>query len=121
MWYESRVLTGNKQGRTIGFPTLNLDPSVLTIDLKEGVYASLVKHDGKVYKGALFLGPRAMLNETHQVLEIYVLDFSKEIYNKTVSFKILDYIREVRNFASFDKLKEQIEKDLEEIKLVLNK
>lgn len=121
MWYESKVLTGNKQGRTIGFPTLNLDPLAIPPILKEGVYASLVKHNGNIYKGALFFGPRVMLNETHQVLEIYVFDFSKEIYGETVSFQVKDFIREVRNFASMDELKVQIKKDIQEINLCLNK
>lgn len=121
MWYESKILTGNKQGRTIGFPTLNLDPLAIPPILKEGVYATLVKHNGSVYKGALFFGPRLMLNETKQALEIYVFDFSKEIYGETVSFQIKDYIREVRNFASLDELKEQIKKDIGTINLCLNK
>lgn len=121
MWYESKVFTGNKQGRKIGYPTLNLDPLAIPPILKEGVYATLVKHDGTTYKGALFFGPRVVLNETHQVLEIYVFDFAEEIYNQTVFFQICDYIREVKTFESLDKLKEQIQKDLQEIKLVLNK
>lgn len=121
MWYESKVFKGNKQGRTIGFPTLNLNPFVLPKEQKEGVYASLVKHDGNTYKGALFLGPRIMLNETKQVLEIYLFDFSKEIYDQTVQFQILDYIREVQNFASLDELKSQIKKDIMAIEASLNK
>lgn len=121
MWYESKVFKGNKQGRTIGFPTLNLDPSVLPQGHKEGVYAALAKHDGKVYKGALFFGPRAILKETKKVLEIYLIDFSKEIYDNIIVFQILDYIREVRNFSSFDELKKQIAKDIEAITLCLNK
>lgn len=121
MWYESKVFAGNKQGRTIGFPTLNLDPSILPGNQKEGVYAALVKHNKNIYKGALFLGPRIMRNETKKVLEIYVFDFSKEIYDESMSFQILDYIREVRNFASPDELKQQIKKDIVAIEACLNK
>lgn len=121
MWYESEVLKGNKQGKTIGYPTLNLDPLAIPPILKEGVYAALVKHNGSVYKGALFFGPRVVLNETHRVLEIYVFDFAKEIYEESVSFQVKDYIREVQNFASLDDLKEQIKNDIKAIKISLNK
>lgn len=121
MWYESNVLKGNKQGRIIGYPTLNLDPLVLPGNFKKGVYASLLKYNGKVYKAALFFGPRTMFNESKNVLEIYVLDFSEEIYNKTVSFQIRNYIREVYNIASFESLKAQIKKDIHAIELCLNK
>lgn len=121
MWYKSKVFPGFKQGRTIGYPTLNLDPLVLPANLKKGVYASIVKYNGKEYKAALFFGPRTLFNETKNVLEIYVLGFSEEIYNKTVSFQIRDYIREVYNFASIELLQDQIKKDVHAIELCLNK
>lgn len=54
-WRQSRVYHGKKQGRLLGFPTLNLDPLVLPKDQKEGVYAAIVKLKGKTYKAALFL------------------------------------------------------------------
>lgn len=121
MWYESKVLRGNKQGRTIGYPTINLDPSVLPPEIKEGVYAALVKHDGKIYKGALFFGPRVILKETKKVLEIHLIDFSKEIYDNIILFQILDCIREVQNFSSLNELKEQIKKDVVAVEVILNK
>lgn len=118
-WYQSSVLYGSKQGRTIGFPTINLDAAVLPKSQKEGVFAANIKHKSKSYKAALFYGPRVFLGESHRVLELYILDFSKDLYNKTIEFQILDFIREVKNFSSVEEMKKQIEEDVEKILALL--
>lgn len=115
-WYQSRVTKGNRQGRTLGFPTLNLDPSILPKDQKEGVYAALFRHEGKTYKAALFFGKRVVLGETKPVLELYILDFAESLYNKFVTFRIGNFIREVKNFSTLNDLKKQIENDVKKIR-----
>ncbi|QQG40638.1 MAG: riboflavin kinase [Candidatus Levyibacteriota bacterium] len=118
-WRQSRVYHGKKQGRLLGFPTLNLDPLVLPKDQKEGVYAAIVKLKGKTYKAALFFGPRIVVGETYNTLELYVFDFSDEIYDKKIEFQILDFIRGVMDFSSFEELKKQIKKDVEKIQSLI--
>jgi riboflavin kinase/FMN adenylyltransferase len=98
-------------GRTIGFPTLNLDVSVLSNDLKEGVYASTLQIHGKSYKGMLYLGPRLVVGETKTVLEIHVFDFDQEIYGDEVEFEIGKYIRGIANFSSMEEMKKQLQND----------
>ena len=115
-WYLSKVFKGTQTGRTINFPTINLDPTVLPAIYKEGVYASLVNYNQKEYKGALYFGPRLVLKETKNVLEIFVFDFDKEIYNETIEFQIRDYVRGVLNFKSMEQMKKQLEDDISEIK-----
>lgn len=115
-WYQGRVYRGTQYGKTIGFPTLNLDPSLLPKDQKEGVYAALLKHEEKIYKAALFFGPRVVLGETKPVLEIYILDFSESLYNKIIAFQIRDFIREVKNFSTLNEMKRQIEEDVKKIR-----
>lgn len=110
-WYKSKVYKGDQLGRTIGFPTLNLNPNVLNKPYQEGVYAALVEFAGKEYKGMLYLGPRLVLGETKQVLEINVFDFDQEIYDKEVLFHIGPYIRPIGNFLSLDAMKKQLEVD----------
>ena len=94
-WYQARVLHGEKTGRTIGFPTVNLDPSVIPQDTEKGIYASLVKINGKDYHGVLYFGPRLVKNETHDVLEIHVLEFAEEIYGDEISFTLEKFVREL--------------------------
>lgn len=115
-WYQSRVVTGNRQGRTLGFPTLNLDATVLSKDQNMGVFAALVQYEGKSYKAALFFGPRVVLRETQPVLEIHILDFSESLYNKIIAFQIHDFIREVKNFSTLEEMKKQIENDVKKIR-----
>ncbi len=109
------VLQGQKIGRTIGFPTINLDPTILPENFKEGVYAAVVKYENSIYEAALFFGARKIHNETNTVLEIYILDFDKEIYGEEITFQIKDFIRGVQNFNSLEEMKKQIQKDIEQI------
>mgnify|MGYP001605393522 CR=1 FL=1 len=80
-WYNAKVLVGDKIGRTIGFPTINLDPTIFPHKNKQGVYAALVKYDNKEYKAAFFFGPRKVRSESAIVLEIYILDYISYIAN----------------------------------------
>jgi len=112
MWYKTKVLPGAKNGRTIGFPTVNLDPHILISAFKEGIYASQVKYLGKTYVGALYLGPRLVKGEKNIILEIHILDFNKEIYGEEIMFSVGKFIREIMNFPSMQELKLQIEKDI---------
>ncbi|MBI2430520.1 MAG: riboflavin kinase [Candidatus Levybacteria bacterium] len=109
-------MTGNKQGRTLGFPTLNLNVTAVPKDQRQGVFAALVKYEKKFYKAALFFGPRIVLGETQPVLEIHILDFSGSLYNKIISFQIHDFIREVKNFSRLNEMKKQIENDVKKIR-----
>lgn len=114
--YKGTVLHGDKQGRKISFPTINLDPSIWPFNQEPGVYSAEVKIGDQTFMGALYYGPRTTQSETFNVLEIFLLDFSKEIYGETVSFRLHQYIRAVIHFNSFDELKQQIAKDVEAVR-----
>jgi riboflavin kinase/FMN adenylyltransferase len=114
-WYQGKVVRGNQIGRSIQIPTINLDPAILPVDFKQGIYAALIKHQGKTYKSALYFGPRLVLGETNTILELNIFDFDKEIYDESVLFQIKDFIRGIQNFSSLEEMKKQIEKDVEKI------
>src|SRR5579859_8038599 len=101
-WYKSIVFRGDQTGRTIQFPTINLYPNILPKKFKPGIYASWVKYNNHIYKGALYFGPRLVLGETKNVLEIFILDFDIEIYNETIEFQIKKFIRDITNFSSLE-------------------
>lgn len=121
VWYKAEVLRGSKLGRTFGFPTVNLNTETLPKNQKEGIFASKVKYKDKTYKGALFYEPRIILGETEKVLEIYILDFNKEIYGETIEFCVKDFIRDVKNFSSTEEFKTQLKKDTKKVKLVFSR
>ena len=112
MWYSAIVQHGDKYGRTLGFPTANLDAELLLHVEKEGVYACRVRLGKQFYRGALYLGPRIVLRETKRVLEIHILDFDQEIYGETLSFQLGPFIRPPVDFDSTDELKAQFSNDV---------
>lgn len=121
MKYQSKVLSGDQQGRTIGIKTVNLDVSILPENFKTGIYAAKVFYQEKEYLGALYFGPRLVKHETHNQLEIHILDFDKEIYEEIITFSIDTFIRDIMDFDSMEEMKIQIEKDIREIKHSYNK
>ena len=120
-WISGTVLEGDQTGRQQGFPTINFDPSLVAkIKPQEGIYAAWVEIDGQTYKGALYYGPRITKNETAPVLEIFILDFSGDLYGTTVRFRPVAFIRGIKNFSSQIELEKAIDKDVEDVQAALN-
>jgi riboflavin kinase/FMN adenylyltransferase len=111
-WYSSIVQHGDKYGRTLGFPTANLDPTVLKHVTEDGVYACTVHLGREKYRGALYLGPRIVLHETKRVLEIHIINFAQEIYGETLQFQLGPFIRPPLDFDDLDALKAQFARDI---------
>lgn len=116
-WYKTKVTQGNKLGRVIGFPTINLTIPTSLAKEKKGVYAAFVKIGAQTYQGALYFGPRKVLNEKTNVLEIFVFEFEEEIYDQSISFNLQSFMRGVMDFTDFQTLKTQLEKDCSDVKL----
>ena len=110
--YVSPVFHGDKAGRTIGFPTLNLDTTVIPQTTEQGVWVARVTVRGTSYAGAAYFGPRTIQNEVTNVLEIFLLDFDQEVYGEVVAFTLLHFVRPVLHFNSFAELKEQLHQDV---------
>ena len=109
--YESEVESGDKRGRTIGFPTINQRlPEGLVIP-KYGVYESRVIIDGREYKAFTNIGIRPSFELEAPISESHIFDFSGDLYNKTVRIELLRYLREEKKFFSINDLKEQLEND----------
>lgn len=120
-WYQAKVIPGKQIGRKLGFPTINLDNPALLTGKKEGVYACLTKIDNKIYKGVLYYGPRLILDEQENILEICIFGFTKELYGKIIGFQLKGYIRPVKNFSSFNLFKKQLASDSSRAKKILLK
>lgn len=106
------VMHGDKIGRTLNFPTINLNIDKHKLLPKNGVYGTHLNIEGKTYFGLMNIGTRPSLDGENKRVEIYVLDFNQEIYGKYISAKILCFIRDEIKFDSLDHLKNQIEKDV---------
>ena len=116
---KSTVVSGDKRGREIGFPTANI-PMKDWIQPKYGVYAVIVEFNGKIYKGISNLGIRPTFDETEPMLETYLFDFSGDLYDKDIIVSFVDFIREEKKFDGIDSLRSQIEEDSIKAKKILS-
>lgn len=113
---RGRVAHGNKLGRTIGFPTANMMLNRLVTPI-QGVYAVNVKTSYGIFHGIANVGNRPTINGTKPLLEVHLFDFDKSIYGQAIEVSFLKKVRSEIKFASFDELKQQIEKDVQVVKL----
>ncbi len=112
-YFVSKIFRGNRLGRTIGFPTINLDVDVIEGEnLTKGVYGAQVIVEGEEYTGVMYYGPRLVLGETKDVLEIHILDFEKDIYDKQIEFRVGRFVRGVMDFGSMEAMQKQLKKDV---------
>ena len=113
-FFSGKVVKGKQLGRTIGFPTANIqiDEEYKLIP-KNGVYIVKSTISDKTYFGMMNIGIRPTVDGKNLTIEVYFFDFEKDIYDTSITVSILDRIRDEQKFDSFDNLKKQIEKDKE--------
>lgn len=116
IWYTEKVIKGTGNGKKLGFPTINLNAKRFVNELESGIYSCLVDYKNKVYLGALYFGPRYSNKNLEYILEIHIIDFKKNIYNKNVEFKIGEFIRKPVKTKSKEELRNLIENDVQKIK-----
>ena len=106
------VVVGNKIGRTIGFPTANIDlQDEYKLITANGVYACRVDYDGKTYLGMGNVGVRPTVNHSKLTIEVNIFDFDKDIYDETITIYFVDRIRDEIKFDSLQALGGQLSKD----------
>ena len=110
---RGKVKHGKKLGRTIGFPTANLEFAEKMIIPKVGVYYTNVIWDNKIFKGITSVGYNPTVNGQDLTIETYILDFDKEIYGHEIEILFLDRIRDEKKFDSLEALVENIKRDKE--------
>lgn len=107
-----KVVRGDGIGRQLGYPTANVQTDSTKIVPAEGVYEARALVNGKTYKAAAFVGRRATLDCDEMRLEVYILNFSADIYGNLITLSFVDRIRGVKHFANLSELKEQIKCDV---------
>ncbi|MBC6981022.1 bifunctional riboflavin kinase/FAD synthetase [Caulobacter sp. 17J80-11] len=108
---EGQVVHGDKRGRTIGFPTLNVSLSDY-VRPAFGVYATRTRlEDGREVPGVSNLGRRPTVNGADERLETHLFDFDEDLYGQTVETALLAFLRPEQKFDGLDALKAQIAAD----------
>ncbi len=110
--YSGVVIHGDKIGRTLGFPSANIDPAILPPSTPRGVYSADVTIANKQYTGVLYFGPRYSESGSSDVLEIHVLDFSSNLYDTSITFQLNTFIRQSLPLASKEAVIRQITADV---------
>ena len=106
-----KVCHGQKLGRELGFPTINIKMGDKTLIVK-GIFAVSVKGiDNRVLQGVASIGTRPTVNGVDTILEVYILDFDRDVYGYRVDVEFLHKIREEEKFDSLQELKFHIEQD----------
>ncbi|HEV7389034.1 MAG TPA: bifunctional riboflavin kinase/FAD synthetase [Gemmatimonadaceae bacterium] len=109
---SGRVVEGERRGRTIGFPTLNLGaPPPRKLLPPEGVYAVQVQTPRGPVGGMMNLGPRPTFGDLTTSLEAHLFDTSGDFYGANVRLDFIARIRETRKFASAEQLSKQLAND----------
>ncbi len=112
-WYVSgAVIHGEKRGREMGFPTANLrlDPAC---GLKHGIYAVRVGIGDRRYDGVASFGRRPTFDNGAPLLEVFLFDFSGDLYGQTLDVALIGWIRPEEKFGSMDALMVQMKRDAE--------
>ena len=103
------VVAGNRMGRTIGFPTANMQLyEPLKLVPGNGVYAVEADVLGVKYKGMCNIGVRPTVSGVGRTIETHILDFDQDIYGLPLTVRFIRRIRDERKFGSLDRLREQL-------------
>lgn len=119
----AEVVRGNMIGRTIGFPTANLElQKEYRLINNAGVYTCLVDYNGLTYKAMANIGKRPTIGDRDDdnfIIEVNIFDFDQDIYGQHITVRFLDRIRDEVKFTGLEALKAQLNQDRERAKKML--
>lgn len=115
---EGHVRAGDRRGRTIGFPTINL-PLGHLMEPRLGVYAVRVTVGSAIYDGVANVGRRPTFDKQDVLLEAHLFDFAGDLYGQPACVALVEFIRPEQKFDGLDSLKAQIAADGEAARRLL--
>jgi riboflavin kinase/FMN adenylyltransferase len=116
---EGSVVPGDERGRTIGFPTANITMPDCLVKPATGVYAVQCDVEGRPYLGVSNVGTRPTFGGGDETIEVHLLDTDEDLYGKTMRVQFIDRLRSEQHFDSVEELVQQIERDVEQARAVL--
>jgi riboflavin kinase / FMN adenylyltransferase len=115
--FSGKVIHGDALGRTLGFPTANLEIATSKLIPSDGVYAATVDYDGRQFRGALSIGTKPTVTDAgERTVEALLLDFEGDLYDKTLTVSLKQYLRPQRKYSSLDELRAAIDLDVKVIR-----
>lgn len=115
------VKDGDRIGRSIGFPTANIDvPESYKLIPADGAYAVLLDYKGNTLQGMLNIGQRPTVSGEERRIEVHIFDFDEEIYNERLTIYFIKLLRREQKFDSIDQLRLQLNNDKQSAFEILN-
>ena len=116
------VVHGRRLGRTLGFPTVNLEAADGKYLPSNGVYASYVTYGSRRYSSVTNIGVKPTVDGSHKTgIETYIFDFDSEIYGEGIKVELVSFLRKETKFGSLEELKKQIEIDKDKARGILQR
>ena len=118
---EGKVVKGKSKGRELGYPTANINYTY-QISPANGIYAAWIKIEGENAwrQAAISTGTRPHYNGTKKILEVHLLLFSGNLYQKRLRIAFIKKIRDELKFENENALVKQMEKDCKSVQIILN-
>lgn len=109
------VSKGKQLGRTIGYPTMNLKTFSNYVLPKFGVYKTIAYLNGVPHNSITNVGIKPTINGSSATIEVYIPNFSGEVYDENLAVEFIEFIRSEIKFSSLEELKNQIDKDIKKV------
>ena len=117
---RGEVIHGDKRGRTIGYPTANMEMGEY-VRPAYGIYAvQATLPDGRVIDGAANLGIRPTFDPPKELLETFLLDFAGDLYGQTIEIALIERLRGEEKFDGLDALVAQMDRDVARVRMILH-
>lgn len=108
------VMKGFQRGRTIGVPTANLDCGDHLVPA-DGVYAGRCTVDRRTYPAAVSIGTTPTFDRTRYQVEVHLIGYSGNLYDRTITVELLDWVRDQMKFPNVDALRTQLARDIHQV------
>lgn len=113
------VVPGDRRGKTLGFPTANLEPPARKVIPGRGIYAAFAHVGGETLAAAVNVGVRPTFGGHELLIEAFILDFDRDIYGSVLDIEFVEKLRPELEFDSAEALVEAMNRDVAKVRQVL--
>lgn len=114
---SGKILEGKKLGHTLGYPTANILSQENRLYPPNGVYITRTKWNNHFFRSVTNIGYNPTVNGKEKVIETYVIDFNKNLYNEIIEIEFYQWLRKEQKFSNLEGLIKQMKKDVDSAEL----
>jgi riboflavin kinase/FMN adenylyltransferase len=117
---SGQVVSGDRRGRNLGFPTANLDLKPEQALPGDGVYATITHTNDDSLPSVTNIGVRPTFGGSKRLVETHILDFEGDLLGQKLTIELVDKLRDEERFDTVEELKAQMIRDVEQARQILN-